>query len=103
MLERRRYERYLIFHAEDKKAKIEITVEGEAVHLVDFSLGGLSFFSEKQFSTDKLVNLSIDLENKGKIDLMGIVVRTEPVPDSGRWCIAIDFSQTYKMTPIRKE
>jgi len=49
MLERRRYERYAIIHAEDKNTKIEMTVEGESVHLVDFSLGGLYFFRKNNF------------------------------------------------------
>ena len=102
MPERRRYERYTITHAKDEYAKAEVTVEGESVSLLNFSLGGLYFFSEKHYSTGKMVNLSLDLEDEGKIDLIGKVVRTKPAADSGGWCIAIDFSQTYKMKPIRK-
>jgi hypothetical protein len=99
VLERRRYERYAIIHAENEKAKIKVTVEAESVHLVDSSLGGFYFFSEKHFSKGKIVNLSIVLENEEKIDFIGIVVRTKAEPDSKRWGIAIDFSQTYQMKP----
>jgi len=99
---KRTYERYAIIHAKDEKAKFEVIIEGRSVHLVDFSLGGLYVLSEKHFSTGEKVNLSIDLENKGKINLSGIVVRAKPEPGSERWGIAIDLSQTYNLKPIRK-
>lgn len=102
MSEKRRYERYAITHAEDEKAKIEVTVEGESVHLVDFSLGGLCFLSNNHFSKSEMVNLSIDLENKGNIDLRGKVVRTTLEPNSERWSIAIDLSHAYNLKTIHK-
>jgi Tfp pilus assembly protein PilZ len=102
MREARNYERYAISYAEDQKAKIEVIIEGESVHMVDFSLGGLYFLSEKSFSKGEIVNLSINLENRGKIDLIGKVVRTKQETDSERWGIAIDLSQTYNLKTIHK-
>jgi hypothetical protein len=101
-LEKRRYERYAITYAENEKSKIEVTVEGEPVRLVDFSLGGVCFISDKHFSKSETVNLSIALENKGKIDLKGIVVRTTLEPSSEKWSIAIDLSNAYNLRAIHK-
>jgi hypothetical protein len=100
--EKRRYERYLIAYAKNEKSKIEVTVEGEPVRVVDFSLGGLCFISDKHFSKSETVNLSIDIENKGKIDLKGIVVRTTLEPSSEKWSIAIDLSHAYNLQAIHK-
>lgn len=102
MSDNRNYDRYAIRYAEDQEAQIEVIVESQSVHLVDFSLGGLYFLSEKPFSKGEIVNLSIDLENRGKIDLLGKVVRSKPEKDSERWGIAIDLSHTYNLKSIRK-
>jgi hypothetical protein len=94
------YDRYEISYGEDQNAPVEIIVEGEFVHLVNFSLGGLYFLSEQPFSMGDIVNLSIDLENRGTIDLMGKIIRVNP--ESDRWGNAIDLSHTYNLKPLRK-
>jgi hypothetical protein len=100
--EKRRYERYTITHNENEKSKINITVEGEPVRVLDFSVGGLCFVSDKRFSERDTVHLSIDLENKGNIELKGIVVRSTLEPHSEKWRIAIDLSNAYNLRNIHK-
>lgn len=102
MQDRRRYERYVLMHANDEKANIKVVVEDEFVHLVDFSLSGLSFLSNRHFPKSEMVNLSIDLENKGKLNLIGIVVRTTREPNSERWSISVDLSHSYNINTIHK-
>jgi Tfp pilus assembly protein PilZ len=92
----------MINYGEGQEFQVKVTVEGESVHLVDFSLGGLYFLSEKNFSKGDIVGLSIDLENRGKIDLLGKIVRVQQERDSNKWGIAVDLSQTYNMKPVRK-
>jgi len=100
--EERRFERYEINQTDGKKANVEIIIEGRQVHLVDFSIGGLYALAEKPFSKDEVVKLSINLENKGKIDLMGKVIRSKLEPNSKLWGIAIDILHTYNVKPVPK-
>ena len=101
-LEKRRYERYAINNAGDARVKVELIVDGVSVRLRDFSLGGLYFFSEKSFQDNELVNLLINIENKGKLELVGRVVRTEPEEGSNSLGVAIDLSQPYNLKSIHK-
>lgn len=97
MNEKRVYKRYAINYAEDEKAKIAVIIEGTPVHVVNFSLGGLYVFSERFFRDGEMVNLSIELEHKGKMNLMGKVVRTKSDLNGERWGIAFDLTHTYNM------
>jgi hypothetical protein len=102
--ERRRYERYMamIQSKVDEKSPIEIDVDGIPVSLVDFALGGMYVLSHILFPIGETVNLSINLEKKGRIALLGTVVRTDPDTDNECWGIAIDFSNIYSVKPVRK-
>lgn len=93
----RRYERYAIDTTEGKKSRIVVIIEGTPVHVVNFSLGGLYVFSEKFFSEGEMVNLSIELEQKGEMKLMGRVVRTNSVMNGESWGIAFDLTRTYSV------
>lgn len=100
MNEIRNYQRYAVKYEEDTPTQVEVIVEGELVRLVDFSLGGLFFLSKKPFSLGATISLSVDLEKRGKIALIGKVVRA--MEEGDRWGIAIDLSQTYKLNTLRK-
>ncbi len=81
-----------------------VIIEGTPVHVVNFSLGGLYVFSEKFFPEGEMVNLSIELEQKGEMKLMGRVVRTSSVMNGESWGIAFDLTRTYsvKQGPERR-
>jgi hypothetical protein len=96
----REYQRYVINYAGDEAPEIEVIVEGELVRLVDFSIGGVFFLTKKSFTVGEIVSLSIDLENRGKIDLVGKVVRVKPEGET--WGVAIDLSHVYKLKTLRK-
>jgi glutamate formiminotransferase len=96
----RKYERYVVSYAGDEAAQIEAVVEGDPVHLVDFSLGGFFFLSKKPFSLAERVNISINLENRGNITLMGKVVRVNA--EGEKWGVAIDLTHPYSIKPVRK-
>lgn len=85
---------------EDEKDKIEVKVEGEPVHLLYFSLDIFYILSGKLFSEGKAVKVSFNLKDKGKINLMGKVVRTRSMPDGERWGIEIDLTRTYDLESI---
>lgn len=97
---KRKYERYVVSYAEDNPTQIEVIVEGEPVQLVDFSLGGFFFLSRKSFSMGETVNISIDLENRGNITLMGKVVRSSS--EGEKWGVAVDLSHPYSVKTLRK-
>jgi len=99
----RRYERYAINYDENDKAKIVVIIEGTPVHVVNFSLGGLYVFSEKFFPDGELVNLSIELDHKGEMKLLGKVVRITSLMNGEGWGIAFDLTRTYstKESPKR--
>ena len=86
----------------DEKAAIEISVEGTPVRLVDFALGGVYVQADKLFPPGDTVNLCVDLGKKGKIDLLGTVVRTSLEPETECWGIAIDLSHFYGFHVTRK-
>jgi hypothetical protein len=90
----RKYQRYEVDDGGDLPKEIKVIVEGEPVHLVNYSLGGLYFLSKQRFYADAMVHLSIDLGNSGKIDLTGKVVQVRKEEDS--WGVAVDFSKTCK-------
>jgi len=100
----RRYERYraMIKNKLDEKSPIEIKVQDVPAQLLDFSVGGFYVRMKKMFSLGETVNLSVDLDGKGRISLLGTVVRANPEPDNDSWGIAIDLSQFYGMKITRK-
>ena len=102
--ERRRYERYMamIQSKVDEKSPIDIYIEGVPVNLVDFALGGMYVLSNVSFSLGETVTLLVDLSEKGKISLLGTVVRISPEPVTESWGIAVDLSQYYGIKVNRK-
>ena len=96
----RKYQRYTLSYTGDNPTQVEAIVDGEHVHLVDFSLGGFFCLSKKSFSVGQTVNISIDLENRGKIDLMGKVVRVNS--EGEKWGTAIDLSHPYAAKTLPK-
>lgn len=95
MNEKRRFRRSSI-NTEDGREKIEVSVEGKPVQLMNYSVGGLYVISEKLFPKDKVVKLSIERKDKRKIDLIGKVVRIDSVSETKSWGIAIDLLRTYQ-------
>jgi len=97
---KRKYERYVVSYAGDGVDQIETIVEGEPVQLVDFSLGGFFFLSKKPFSLGETLTISVNLENRGNITLMGKVVRVNS--EGEKWGIAIDLTHPYSVKARRK-
>jgi hypothetical protein len=95
----RRYQRYAVDHDADTPAQGKVTVGGELVQLVDFSLSGLCVLSKIPFSSEA-INISVEFENRGKIDLVGRVVRV--MKEGDMWRISIDLTETYKLDALRK-
>ena len=95
----RRYQRYALNDGAIP-AQVEVILEGELVRLVNFSVGGLYILSETPFSPGATVSFSVNFENRGKIDLIGTVVRVSEEGDI--WGIAIDLSKTYNLNTLRK-
>jgi Tfp pilus assembly protein PilZ len=89
MTGRRKYERYDVSCNGDKQTQIKASVKGEHVQLVNYSLGGVFFLSKKSFPVGETIKISIDLENRGEIHLLGKVVRVNS--DGDIWGTAIDF------------
>jgi len=98
--EKRFYQRYTIIDKEDETLKVKIKIDGIVVNLVDFSLGGLCFLSEKIYSVGDIVTILVYLEDRGQIDLTGKVVRVTQVAKF--WSIAVDLSNIYKLNSLRK-
>jgi len=98
--EKRFYQRYTLSDEEREASQVEIKFDGTPVHLVDFSLGGLCVLSEKSYATGDIVTILVNLENRGRIDLIGKVVRVARMEKS--WSVAIDLSKNYKLNSLHK-
>ncbi len=101
MKEKRCYQRYTISDAERDALPAEIKLDGRPVGLVDFSLGGLCVLSEKPYARENIVNISVTLGERGRIDLIGRVVRVVQMEKT--WSVAIDLSKNYQMNSLRKK
>jgi hypothetical protein len=99
MKDSRRYQRYTVDRNADKLADGEVTIEGELVQLVDFSLSGLCVLSKIPFTSEP-ISVSVEFEKRGRIDLIGKVVRA--VKEEDMWRISIDLTETYKYDTLRK-
>jgi len=99
MDDRRKYQRYVVSGDRNIITKAKIKVDGELVHLVDFSVGGLCVLSQRRFSLG-IKSISVEFIDRGKIELYGRVVREKEEND--RWRIGIDFTETYKLNTLRK-
>lgn len=99
MKDTRRYQRYTTDHDADTPPDGEVTVGGELVQLVDFSLSGLCVLSKIPF-TSEAISVSVEFEDRGRIDLVGRVVRVEEAKD--RWLISLDLTEIYKLDALRK-
>ena len=101
MNNRRKYQRYVVSNDGDALAQagVKIEVNGELVHLVNFSLGGLCILSKELFSPG-VVSISCDFGDNGQMHLRGTVVRVEKEGDM--WRVAIDLTQIYKLNSLRK-
>jgi len=94
------YQRYTIIDKEGETLQVKIKIDGIVVDLVDFSLGGLCFLSEKIYSVGDIVTILVNLENRGRIDLIGKGVRVARMEKS--WSVAIDLSKNYKLNSLHK-
>lgn len=95
MNEARKYQRYTII---DNENTPEVMVDGVLVRLRDFSLGGMYILSKLPF-TPGTINISINFKNRGKIDLIGNIVRV--VKEGDMWGSGIDFSKTYNLNALK--
>lgn len=86
---KRKYERFDINQTGVDAARVECLVEEMPVRLVDYSLGGIYFLSKKSFVVGEAVKISINLENRGMISVMGKIARA--IPQGRKWGIAVDF------------
>lgn len=100
MKERRFYQRYTLSDEERDSLQVEVKFDGVPVRLVDFSLGGLCVQSEKSYTVGSIVNVSVNLGNRGRIDLIGKVVRAHLLERV--WSVAIDLSKNYQLNALRK-
>jgi len=98
--ERRAYQRYTLSDEQREALQVEIKFDGTPVHPVDFSLGGLCVLSEKSYAPGDIVTISVNLGNRGRIDLVGKVVRVNRMEKY--WSVAIDLSKNYKLNSLRK-
>ena len=99
MEERRRYQRYTVDKGVNTPEHFRVTVAGQPVRLVNFSLGGLYVLSKEPFSPGE-VDVSVSFQHRGKIDLVGKVVK---VTKEGKlWGAGIDLSGTYIPTALKK-
>jgi len=99
MIEARRYQRYAFNNDADSAADIKVYLEGELVRLLNFSVANLTVLSNIPFSLGG-IHFSVDLGNRGKIDLMGNVVRVKQ--EGSLWRIAIDLTETYKLDTLQR-
>ncbi len=99
MIEARRYQRYAFNNDTDSAADIKVLLEGELVRLLNFSVANLTVLSKIPFSLGG-IHFSVDLGNRGKIDLVGNVVRVKQ--EGSMWRIAIDLTETYKLDTLQK-
>jgi hypothetical protein len=67
--------------------------------LMDFSVSGLYVLSKLPFSPGE-INISVSFKNRGKIDLIGNIIRVNKEGDM--WGIAIDFSKAYDFNALRE-
>lgn len=102
MKEKRFYQRYAVDGEDLASLQYSICIDGEEVRLVDFSLGGLCFIAEdpEVYVPGDIVTISVNLENRGKIDLIGQVIRVTKSEDS--CSVAIDLSHSYRMNSLHK-
>jgi len=99
MDDRRKYQRYALSQGEKIHDQFEVKVEGELVRLVDFSVGSMSILSKLPF-TPGIVNISVNFKNRGRIDLIGAIVRVSKNGDM--WHIGLDFSKIYNLNALRE-
>ena len=99
MNNRRKYQRYAISQGEKIPDQFEVKVEGELVRIVDFSVGSMSILSKLPF-TPGTVNISVNFRNRGRIDLIGTIVRVSKNGDM--WHIGLDLSKIYNLNALRE-
>ena len=95
----RKYERHAIDQDGNTIDQFEVLLFGESVRLVDFSLGGLYVLSKLPFSPGE-IDISVNFKNRGKIDLIGKIVRVEKEGDM--WGIGIDLSNPSDLNALRE-
>ncbi|HEX2956822.1 MAG TPA: PilZ domain-containing protein [Chitinispirillaceae bacterium] len=100
MKERRFYQRYTLSEEQRNALQVEIKFDGTSVRLVDFSLGGLCVISEKSYVVGDIVTILVNLADRGRIDLVGKVVRVNRMDKA--WSVAIDLSKNYKLNSLCK-
>ena len=95
----RRYQRYTISQSGNTSDQSEVMIENKLVRLVDFSVGGFYVVAESRPPQGE-INISVKFGNKGKIDLIGRVVRVKGEEDM--WGIAIDVSKNYNLHTLKE-
>jgi hypothetical protein len=95
----RKYERHAISQDGNTVDQYEVILLGEPVRLVNFSVGGLYVLSKLPFSPGE-ISISVSFGNRGKIELIGNIVRVGKEGDM--WGIAIDFSKAYDLNALRE-
>jgi len=93
MQENRFYQRYAIIDGKKGTPKVEVKFDGIPVRVVDFSVGDLSVISEKPFIVGDIVNISVELENRGRIDLLGRVARVNQFEKA--WAVEVDLTRIF--------
>lgn len=99
MIEARRYQRYAFDSGAGPAADIKVLLEGERVRLLNFSVANLTVLSDIPFSLGG-IHFSVDLGDRGKIELLGNIVRVKP--EGSKWRIAIDLTETYKLDNLHR-
>jgi hypothetical protein len=93
----RKYERHDIGSAGDTETQIKAIIKSgnasECVCLSNYSLGGALLLCKKEFSLGEKIYVSIDLGQRGKVELKGIVARV--ILDGGEWHTEVDFRNFY--------
>jgi hypothetical protein len=77
-----------------------VTIEGNAVYLVNFSVGDFYVLSKVKFSPGP-AQCSVKFRNGGAITIPGNIVRVTQEGDM--WGIAIDLSNTYEQLSMHKD
>lgn len=92
MSNKRIFERYGLNQITDAPDYVKVSIEGQAVRLVDLAVGGMYVLSMLPISLGQK-KISINIQNRDHIDMSGHVVRV--MKEGEVWGIGIDFL-TYK-------
>ena len=95
----RRYQRYTVDGDSNTPAEFEVLLEGNAVRLVNFSVGDFYVLSRIPFPQGP-VKCTVKFKKGGEITVPGHIVRV--VKEGDLWGIAVDLSNTYDQLSVHK-